>query len=41
MLYYVLHIKYKFYMASRNASLPSLDNPVFQFYTPQYYFILP
>ena len=27
-------------MASRNASFPSLDNPVFQFYTPQYYFIL-
>ena len=35
-------MKYKFYMASRNASLPSLDNPVFsQFYTPPYYFILP
>ena len=34
-------MKYKFYMASRNAFLPSLDNPVFQFYTPQYYFILP
>ena len=28
-------------MASKNAFLPSLDNPVFQFYTPQYYFILP
>ena len=37
----MLHIKYKFYMASRNAFLPSLDNPVFQLYTPQYYFILP
>ena len=39
---YMLYIgNISFYMASRNAFLPSLDNPVFQFYTPQYYFILP
>ena len=41
MLYMLYICNISFYISSRNAFLPSLDNPVFQFYTPQYHFILP
>ena len=35
---YICNIR--FYISSMDAFLFSLDNPVFQIYTPQYYFIV-